>query len=61
MDYIEICLSPKEIQKFLDCLDIIPSNHYICIYKNIDNDKIYISDCGKDCKKEDELLEITCV
>lgn len=59
MDYDYIVLTPKEVQNLLDCLDIIPSNHYICISRNIDNDRIYVSDLGKDGREEGNELEIT--
>ena len=59
MDFEYIVLSPKEVQNLLDCIDIIPSDHYICISRNIDNDKIYVENLGKDGKKEGNELEIT--
>lgn len=59
MDFEYIVLSPKEVQNLLDCIDIIPSNHYICISRNIDNDRIYVEDLGKDGKEEGNELEIT--
>lgn len=55
-DYIDITLSPKEIQNLLDCIDIIPSNHSMCIEKNINTEKVYVSDCTWD---EGTKLEIT--
>lgn len=58
-DCVGIKLSPKEIQNLLDCIDIIPSNHYICISMNIDNDRIYVEDLGKDGRGEECKLEIT--
>lgn len=57
MDYIDITLSPKEIQNLLDCIDIIPSNHYMYIRKNIDNNKVYVSDCTWDEGAELEITE----
>lgn len=42
MDFDRIVLSPKEVQNLLDCIDVIPSNHYMCISRNIDNDRIYV-------------------
>ena len=59
MDYEDIVLSPKEVQNLLDCLEIIPSNHYICISRNIDNNRIYVEDLGKDGREEGNELEIT--
>lgn len=59
MDIDRIGLSPKEVQNLLDCIDIIPSDHYICISRNIDNNKIYVCDCGKDGWSYGEELEIT--
>jgi len=59
MDCISITLSPKEIQNLLDCIDIIPSNHYICISMNIDNNRICIEDLGKDGREKVYELEIT--
>ena len=59
MDLEYIILSPKEVQNLLDCLDIIPSNHYICISRNINNDRIYVKDLGKDGRKEGNELEIS--
>jgi hypothetical protein len=59
MDFEYIVLSPKEVQNLLDCIDIIPSDHYICISRNIDNDKIYVENLGKDGRKEGNELEIT--
>jgi hypothetical protein len=58
-DCVGIKLSPKEIQNLLDCIDIIPSNHYIYIFVNIDNDRIYVGDLGKDGREEGNELEIT--
>lgn len=58
-DFYDIVLSPKEVQNLLDCIDVIPSNHFICIEKDIDTEKIYVVDCGKDCNDENEGLEIT--
>jgi hypothetical protein len=59
MDFEYIVLSPKEVQNLLDCIDIIPSDHYICISRNIDNDRIYVENLGKDGRKEGNELEIT--
>ena len=59
MDLEYIILSPKEVQNLLDCLDIIPSNHYMCISRNINNEKIYVKDLGKDGMEEGDELEIT--
>lgn len=59
MDFDYIVLNPKEVQNLLDCIDIIPSNHYICISRNIDNDRIYVEDLGKDGREEGDELEIT--
>lgn len=59
MDFDYIGLSPKEVQNLLDCLEIIPSNHYICISRNIDNNKIYVEDLGKDGREEGNEMEIT--
>lgn len=59
MDCISIVLSPKEVQNLLDCIDIIPSNHYICISMNINNNRIYVENLGKDGKEEECKLEIT--
>ena len=59
MDFEYIVLSPKEVQNLLDCIDIIPSNHYMCISRNIDNDRIYVEDLGKDGMEEGNELEIT--
>lgn len=59
MDCENIVLSPKEIQNLLDCIDIIPSDHYICISRNIDNDRIYVENLGKDGREEGNELEIT--
>jgi len=59
MDFEHIVLSPKEVQNLLDCIDIIPSNHYMCISRNIDNDRIYVEDLGKDGREEGNELEIT--
>ena len=59
MDFDYIGLSPKEVQNLLDCLEIIPSNHYICISRNIDNNRIYVEDLGKDGREEGNEMEIT--
>ena len=59
MDFDHIVLSPKEVQNLLDCIDIIPSDHYICISRNIDNDRIYVENLGKDGREKGNELEIT--
>ena len=59
MDFDYIGLSPKEVQNLLDCLEIIPSNHYICISRDIDNNRIYVEDLGKDGREEGNEMEIT--
>lgn len=59
MDLEYIILSPKEVQNLLDCIDIIPSNHYMCISRNINNDRIYVRDLGKDGEEEGDELEIS--
>lgn len=59
MDFEYIGLSPKEVQNLLNCLEIIPSNHYICISRNIDNNRIYVEDLGKDGREEGNEMEIT--
>ena len=59
MDFDYIGLSPKEVQNLLDCLEIIPSNHYICISRDIDNNRIYVEDLGKDGREEGNEIEIT--
>lgn len=59
MDLEYIILSPKEVQNLLDCIDIIPSNHYMCISRNINNDRIYVRDLGKDGGEEGNELEIS--
>ena len=59
MDFDYIVLSPKEVQNLLDCIDIIPSDHYICISRNINNDRIYVENLGKDGREEGNELEIT--
>lgn len=59
MDCEYIVLTPKEVQNLLDCLDIIPSNHHICISRNINNERIYVTDLGKDGREEGNELEIT--
>lgn len=59
MDFEYIVLNPKEIQNLLDCLEIIPSDHYICISRNIDNNRIYIENLGKDGREEGNEIEIT--
>ena len=58
MDF-NIMLSPEEVQNLLDCIDIIPSNHYMSITKNVDTNKIYVSDCGRDGTYKGSQLEIT--
>lgn len=58
MDCDRIVLTPGQVQKLLDWIEIIPSEHYICISRNIDTDKIYISDCGKDGWYEGEEWEV---
>lgn len=59
MDLEYIILSPKEVQNLLDCIDIIPSNHYMCISRNINNDRIYVRDLGKNGGEEGNELEIS--
>ena len=59
MNVDRIMLSPKEVQNLLDCMDIIPSNHYMCISINIDTDKKYVCDCGRDGWECGQELEIT--
>ena len=59
MDIISIVLTPKEVQNLLDCIEIIPSNHCICISENIDNNRIYVEDLGEDGREEGNELEIT--
>lgn len=59
MDFDYIALSPKEVQNLLDCLETIPSDHYICISRNIDNNRIYVEDLGKDGREEGNEMEIT--
>ena len=59
MDFDYIVLSPKEVQNLLDCIDIIPSDHYICISRNINNDRIYVENLGKDGREKGNELEIT--
>ncbi len=59
MDFEYIILSPKEVQNLLDYIEITPSNHCICISKNIDNNRIYVEDFGKDRKEKGNELEIT--
>jgi hypothetical protein len=59
MDFEYIVLNPKEVQNLLDCIDIIPSNHYICISRNIDNDRVYVGDLGKNGRDKEDELEIT--
>ena len=59
MDLEYIILSPKEVQNLLDCIDIIPSNHYMCISRNINNYRIYVRDLGKDGVEEGNELEIS--
>lgn len=59
MNTDKIILGPKEVQNLLDCIDIIPSNHYMCIIRNTDTGKIFISDCGKDGWSYGQELEIT--
>jgi hypothetical protein len=59
MDVDRIMLNPKEIQNLLDCIDIIPSNHHVCIIRNIDTNKKYVCDCGRDGWSYGEELNIT--
>jgi hypothetical protein len=59
MNVDRIMLSPEEVQGLLDCMDIIPSNHYMCISRNVDTDKKYVCDCGKDGWSYGQELEIT--
>jgi len=59
MDFEYIGLSPKEVQNLLNCLKTIPSNHYICISRDIDNNRIYVEDLGKDGREEGNEMEIT--
>ena len=59
MNVDRIMLNPKEVQNLLDCMDIIPSNHYMCISINIDTDKKYVCDCGRDGWECGQELEIT--
>lgn len=54
----KILLTPEQVQKLLDWIEIIPSEHYICISRNVDTNKIYISDCGKTGLDYGEELEI---
>ena len=54
----KILLTPGQVQKLLDWIEIIPTEHYICISRNIDTNKIYISDCGKTGLDYGEELEI---
>ena len=55
----KIILNPKEVQNLLDCIDIIPSNHYMCIGRNIDTNEKFVCDCGKDGWSYGEELDIT--
>lgn len=59
MDCENIVLSPKEIQNLLFYLEIVPSDRYICITRNIDTDKIYVSNCGEYGWDRSEEIEIT--
>ena len=59
MNVDRIMLNPKEVQNLLDCMDIIPSNHYMYISINIDTDKKYVCDCGRDGWECGQELEIT--
>ena len=59
MNTDKIILDPKEVQNLLDCIDIIPSNHYMCIIRNTDTGKIFICDCGKEGWDYGQELEIT--
>ena len=59
MNFEHIVLSPKEVQNLLDCIDIIPSDHYICISRNINNNRIYVEDLGKDGREDGNEIEIT--
>lgn len=59
MDFEYIVLGPKEVQNLLACINIIPSNPYICISRNIDNYRIYVEDLGTDGKEEGNEIEIT--
>lgn len=58
MNIDRIMLTPNQVQKLLDWLDIIPTEHHICISRNIDTDKVYISDCGKTGLDYGEELEV---
>ena len=58
MNVDRIMLTKKKKKKLLDWLDIIPIEHHICISRNIDTDKVYISDCGKTGLDYGEELEI---
>ena len=59
MNVDKIILSPKEVQNLLDCIDIIPSNHYMCIGRNIDTNEKFVCNCGKDGWSYGEELDIT--
>lgn len=58
MNCDRIILTPGQVQKILDWIEIIPTEHHICISRNIDTNKIYISDCGKTGLDYGEELEI---
>ena len=58
MDCDRIVLTPEQVQKLLDWIEIIPTEHYICISRNIDTNKIYVSDCGKIGLDYGEELEV---
>ena len=47
MNCDRIILTPGQVQKLLDWIEIIPTEHHICISRNVDTNKVYISDCGK--------------
>ena len=58
MDCDRIVLTPRQVQKLLDWIEIIPNEHLICISRNIDTNKIYVSDCGKTGLDYGEELEV---
>ena len=58
MNCDRIILTPGQVQKLLDWIEIIPTEHHICISRNIDNNKVYISDCGKTGLDYGEELEV---
>lgn len=58
MDCDRIVLTPGQIQKLLDWIEIIPTEHFICISRNVDTNKVYISDCGKTGLDYGEELEV---